>query len=124
LFFLNREIRKIHEKFIGLLLATRGLLHKVLLMSVDRASWTTVCVGLARMILHSRAMRRKVLFQLVLVLLVIVCLGAWPLANWLSSSVWLFLIWWGASMLYGLMVVLLAIYDMLAVVKEEREKME
>ena len=76
------------------------------------------------MILHSREMRRKVLFQLVLVLLVIVGLGAWPLANWLSSNAWLFLIWWGASMLYGLMIILLALYDMLAVVKEEREKME
>ena len=93
-------------------------------MSGNRASWATVCAGLARMILHSREMRRKVLFQLVLVLLVLVCLGAWPLANWLGNNdnVWLFLIWWGASMLYGLMIVLLAIYDMLAVVKEEREK--
>lgn len=76
------------------------------------------------MILHTRKIRRKVLFQLVLVLLVLVCLGAWPLSNWLGSNVWLFLIWWGASMLYGLMVILLAIYDMLAVVKEERDKME
>ena len=76
------------------------------------------------MILHSREMRRKVLFQLVLVLLVIVGLGAWPLANWLSSNAWLFLIWWGASMLYGLMIILLALYDMLAVVNEERETME
>ena len=93
-------------------------------MSGKRASWAAVCVGLARMILHTREMRRKVLFQLMLVLLVLVCLGAWPLANWLSSNVWLFLIWWGASMLYGLMVILLAVYDMLAVVKEERDKME
>ena len=69
-------------------------------------------------------MRRKVLFQLVLVLLVLVCLGAWPLANWLDDNVWLFLTWWVASMIYGLMVILLAIYDMLAVVKEEREKMD
>ncbi|MBT8043973.1 MAG: hypothetical protein KJO79_03400 [Verrucomicrobiae bacterium] len=93
-------------------------------MSGKRASWATVCVGLARMILHAREMRRKVLFQLVLVLLVVVAVGAWPLADWLGSNVWLFLIWWGASMLYGLLVILLAIYDMLAVVKEEREKME
>ena len=76
------------------------------------------------MILHTREMRRKVLFQLVLVLLVLVCLGAWPLANWLDDNVWLFLTWWVASMIYGLMVILLAIYDMLAVVKEEREKMD
>ena len=81
-----------------------------------------VCTGLARMILHSRELRRKMLFQLVMVLLVIVGLGAWPLADWLSSNVWLFLIWWGISMIYGLLVILLAIYDMLAVVREEREK--
>ena len=74
------------------------------------------------MILHSRELRRKMLFQLVMVLLVIVGLGAWPLADWLSSNVWLFLIWWGISMIYGLLVILLAIYDMLAVVREEREK--
>lgn len=95
---------------------------KVSAMSGKKASWAMVCAGIARMILHSREMRRKVLFQLVIVLLIIVVLGAWPLANWLSGSVWLFLIWWGISMLYGLMVILLAIYDMAAVVKEERAK--
>ncbi len=81
-----------------------------------------VCTGLARMILHSREMRRKVLFQLVIVLLVVVALGAWPLAGWLSGSIWLFLIWWGISMVYGGMIILLAIYDMLAVLSEERRK--
>ena len=91
-------------------------------MSSKRASWVAVSAGLARMILHSREMRRKVLFQLVIVLLVLVGLGAWPLANWLGGNIWLFLVWWGASMLYAVMVILLALYDMLAVVKEEREK--
>mgnify|MGYP000132373796 FL=1 len=75
------------------------------------------------MILHTRVMRRKVLLQLVVVLLVLVVLGAWPLAGWLSGNMWLFLLWWGASLFYGLMVILLAIYDMLAVFKEERESM-
>ena len=93
-------------------------------MSGKKASWAVVCAGLARMILQSREMRRKVLFQLVLVLLVIVTLGAWPLSNWLAQSVWLFLAWWGACMLYGILVILLAIYDMAAVVKEERGKMK
>ena len=93
-------------------------------MSGKKASWATVCAGLARMILHSREMRRKMLFQLVIVLLIIVVLGAWPLANWLGNSVWLFLIWWAVAMIYGCLVILLAIYDMLAVVKEEREKMK
>lgn len=101
-----------------------GLESKVSVMSGKRASWATVCLGLARMVLHSREMRRKVLFQLVIVLVVVVALGAWPLAGWLSGNVWLFLIWWGASMFYGLMVILLAIYDILAVVGEERRKMD
>lgn len=82
-----------------------------------------MCSGIAQMILHTRQMRRKVLLQLVIVLLVLVVLGAWPLAGWLSGNMWLFLLWWGASLFYGLMVVLLAIYDMLAVLKEERESM-
>ena len=82
-----------------------------------------MCTGIARMILHTREMRRKVLLQLVVVLLVLVVLGAWPLAGWLSGNMWLFLLWWGASLFYGLMVILLAIYDMLAVFKEERESM-
>jgi len=84
------------------------------------ASWITVFAGLARMILHTREMRRKMLFQLVLVLLALVVLGAWPLASWLGGNIWLFLLWWGASMLYGTMVILLAIYDILAVIREER----
>jgi hypothetical protein len=92
-------------------------------MSAKRASWASVCTGIARMILHTREMRRKVLLQLVIVLLVLVVLGAWPLAGWLSGNMWLFLLWWGASLFYGLMVILLAIYDMLAVLKEERESM-
>ena len=74
------------------------------------------------MILHSREMRRKMLFQLVLVLFAIVVLGAWPLSGWLGGNIWLFLLWWGVSMFYGLMVILLALYDMLAVIKEERGK--
>lgn len=91
-------------------------------MSGKKASWIMVCAGLARMILHSRELRRKMLFQLVIVLVIIAALGAWPLSGWLGTSVWLFLIWWAVAMLYGLMVILLAIYDMAAVVKEERAK--
>ena len=91
-------------------------------MAGGNGSWVMVFSGLARMILHSREMRRKMLFQLLMVLLVIVILGAWPLADWLSGSIWLFLIWWGISMVYGLMVILLTIYDMLSVSKEEKKE--
>lgn len=83
-----------------------------------------MCANLARMILLSRKLRRKVLLQLTTVLILVVIIGAWPLAGWLASNVWLFLLWWGLSMLYGLMVILLCLYDMLSVIKEEREANE
>lgn len=63
------------------------------------------------------------LFQLVIVLVLLVVIGGWPLSGWLGQSVWLFLAWWGFCMFYGILVILLAIYDMGAVVREEREKM-
>ncbi|MGB0774323.1 MAG: hypothetical protein ACPG32_10470 [Akkermansiaceae bacterium] len=107
---------------IALGVAAEGF--KIFAMSAGKASWATVCIGLAKMILHTRAMRRKMLFQLVIFLVVLVALGAWPLSGWLGGNIWLFLVWWGFAMLYGTMVILLAIYDMLAVVKEEREKIE
>ena len=91
-------------------------------MSTKRTSWPKYITGLARMILHSREMRRKMLFQLVIALVVIVALGGWPLSKWLSENVWYFLLWWGACLLYTVMIILLAIYDMLAVIKEERSK--
>ena len=72
------------------------------------------------MILHTRKLRRKMLLQLLILLAVIVALGSWPLAGWLGGNIWLFTIWWGICTLYGLMVILLAVYDMLAVVQEER----
>lgn len=90
-------------------------------MGKQRASWVAVCIGLARMILHTRELRRKVLFRLLIALLIVTVLGAWPLADWLASSFWLFLIWWGVCMFYACFVIMLAIYDMAAAIKEERD---
>ena len=92
-----------------------------MLMSAKRVGWAMMCANLARMILLSRKLRRKVLLQLIIVLLVVVVVGAWPLSGWLASNVWLFLLWWGLCVLYGLMVILLSLYDMLSVIKEERD---
>ncbi len=93
----------------------------MVLMSAKKVGWATLCASLARMILCSRKLRRKVLMQLTIVLILVVAIGAWPLATWLAGNVWLFLIWWGACVFYGLMVILLSLYDMLSVLKEERE---
>ena len=93
-------------------------------MAKNKAGWISLCMGLAGMILHSRKMRRKMLFQLLLVFIVLVALGSWPMAKWLGGNIWYFLIWWGISMVYGGLVMLLAIYDMLAVAREEKERIK
>ncbi len=74
-------------------------------------------MGLSKTILHTRELRRKILFQLLIFLLIIVVLGAWPLAGFLGKHVWLFVIWWFGCVFYTLLVILLAIYDMLMVMK-------
>jgi fatty acid desaturase len=119
--FLNREIHQKGEILSHLVFGVGRRKPKVLLMAAKKIGWATLCASLARMILLSRKLRRKVLMQLTVVLVLVVVIGAWPLASWLASNVWLFLVWWGICVFYGLMVILLSLYDMLSVFKEVRE---
>lgn len=78
--------------------------------------------GLARMILRDRAARRKVTGRLLLGVLLWIAAGRWLVDGWLAESAWRFLAWWGACALMTLVVMLFALYDALAVIREEREK--
>lgn len=73
-------------------------------------------------ILHDRTQRRKFVLQLLVLLLGLVVIGFWPMASWLGGNVWRFLIWWGFVAFLTVWIVLFAIYDMLRVVREERDK--
>lgn len=89
----------------------------------NSSSWVQFCMSMGKTILHSREMRRKVLFQLVITLVIVVAIGVWPLSDWLDERLPLFLLWWAGCVIYTVMIILLAIYDMLVVFKEERDKM-
>ena len=78
--------------------------------------------GLARAILHDRAERRKWLGRMALVPLAMLGIGLWALDEWIWESPWRVLFWWGGCTLATLVVILFALYDALAVVREEREK--
>ena len=80
--------------------------------------------GLARAILHDRTERRKWLFYLVLVPLGMLALGLWVIDEWIWASLWRVLLWWGGCALATIIVMLFALYDSLAVVREEREKLK
>lgn len=78
---------------------------------------------LARAILHDRAARRKVIGRMLLLALMLMAAGIWLVADWLAENPWRFLLWWGACALITAMVMLFALYDALAVIREEREKL-
>ncbi len=78
--------------------------------------------GLARAILRDRAERRKWLGRMVLVPLLMLGIGLWALNDWIWASPWRVLFWWGGCTLATCVVILFALYDALAVVREEREK--
>lgn len=78
--------------------------------------------GLARAILHDRGERRKWLGRLALVPLAMLGIGLWILDGWIWQSPWRVLFWWGGCTLTTLVVMLFALYDALAVIREEREK--
>ena len=84
---------------------------------------TTVCVGLARMILHDRTERRKMLGSMLMGALGMMAVGLWVIDGWLMEGPVRFLLWWGACGVVTVVVLLFAIYDMLAVIREEREKL-
>ena len=48
--------------------------------------------------------------------------GLWLVDEWLASSPWLFLLWWGGCAALTCLVMLFAVYDALAVIREERER--
>ncbi|RYD32843.1 MAG: hypothetical protein EOP87_12115 [Verrucomicrobiaceae bacterium] len=65
----------------------------------------------ARSMLRNRGTRRKIMARML-----------WLVDGWLRERPWMFLIWWGACAFLTCMAMVMALYDMLAVIREEREK--
>jgi peptidoglycan biosynthesis protein MviN/MurJ (putative lipid II flippase) len=81
-------------------------------------------VGIARGILRDRATRRKWLSQCLMLALGLMAVGLWLINGWLQQSVLRFALWWGAVGLITVFVMLFALYDALAVFREERDKID
>ncbi|MCF7734234.1 MAG: hypothetical protein K9N23_21305 [Akkermansiaceae bacterium] len=90
-------------------------------MAKDRkvSSWA-VNKGLAREILNHRGDRRRLMARVLMGVLGFMVGGLWVLDGWLMASVWRFLIWWGGCAVFTCLLLLLALYDLLAVIREER----
>ncbi len=85
-------------------------------------NWWVISLGVARMILHERGLRRRLMLGSLVALLALFAAGLWWVDDWLRGGIWRFLGWWGTCGVLAVFVFLLAAYDALAVVREEREK--
>lgn len=80
--------------------------------------------ALAKAILHDRSQRRKWLGRWLLLTVVWMAVGLWVVDGLLSKNALMFLLWWGFCFVLAASLVLFAFYDVLAVMREEREKSE
>jgi peptidoglycan biosynthesis protein MviN/MurJ (putative lipid II flippase) len=78
--------------------------------------------ALARSILRDRGQRRKWLGRWLLLTMGWMAVGLWVVDGWLGGEMWRFVAWWGVCAVLACVLMVFALYDALAVVREEREK--
>lgn len=78
--------------------------------------------ALARAILHDRGQRRKWLGRCLFLTMTWMAVGLWVLDGKLSENALMFVLWWGFCFLLVSVLILFALYDLVAVMREEREK--
>jgi len=86
------------------------------------SSWLSTTVAIARAILHDRTTRRKWLGCGALLMLGVFALGLWGIDGWLGQSPLRFIIWWLGCAALTIIIMLFALYDALAVIREERSR--
>ncbi|HEY8961008.1 MAG TPA: hypothetical protein VIM57_02320 [Luteolibacter sp.] len=82
----------------------------------------TLILSTARAILHDRSARRRVLGWLLMIAIGMLAIGLWLIPGWLQANLLRFAFWWLGCGLVTLMLLLFALYDALAVVREEKRK--
>ena len=70
--------------------------------------------------LHDRAERRRLMSKMLLVALAMMAAGLWLFDHWLAANLWRFFLWWAACAGITSLTMLFALYDCIAVIREER----
>lgn len=91
-------------------------------MSRKRGSQWAVNKGIAEAVLRDRGQRRSALGTIAFTMLGMLALGLWVIDGWLKESILRFGLYWAGCGLLCLFVLLFALFDVLATLKEEREK--
>jgi fatty acid desaturase len=89
---------------------------------MKRSGWWQMSLAIATVTLSDRGKRRRFITGLLVLIVAYFSLGNWPLDSWLSRGLWRMLIFWGFLGLMCLFMILMALFDALAVIGEERQK--
>lgn len=90
-------------------------------MSASGGDWQS-SKGIAKAILRDRPLRRRWLARWLILTIAWMATGLWVIDGWLGEEAWRFLFWWGACAVLTTVLAIFALYDALAVIREEREK--
>ena len=91
-------------------------------MSDQPSNWQS-SKGLAKSMLHDRTTRRKLMARSLALLMAVFAIGLWGINEWLAADLWRFVIWWGGCGFLAIFVVLFALYDVMRVIREERDRL-
>ncbi|GEM_PF-439802 len=91
-------------------------------LGMKRSGWWQMSLAIATVTLSDRGKRRRFITGLLVLIVAYFSLGNWPLDSWLSRGLWRMLIFWGFLGLMCLFMILMALFDALAVIGEERQK--
>lgn len=78
--------------------------------------------AVARAILHDRGERRKWLGRWLMLTVGWLAVGLWVVDGLLAKSAMMFFAWWGFCFVLTIILVLFALYDVMAVMREESRK--
>ncbi|MFM2170311.1 MAG: hypothetical protein RI957_540 [Verrucomicrobiota bacterium] len=79
---------------------------------------------ISRAILRDRTARRKWLGAAAFLMLGLFALGLWAIDGWLARSLTRFSLWWLGVACWTVVVMLFALYDAMAAIREERDQMK
>jgi len=88
------------------------------------SSWIKMVVTLSRAILYDRDTRRRGLGSSALLMLALFAAGLWLVDDWISVSPMRFAAWWLGVAMWTMVVMLFSLFDALAAIREERDKMK
>jgi TctA family transporter len=91
---------------------------------MSHSSWLSTVLSISRAILHDRKTRRKWLSSAAFLMLGLFALGLWGIDDWLERSLIRFSLWWLGVAFHTIVVMLFALYDALAAIREERNQMK